>query len=452
MHSFVRRSVGLTGLAAIIFSRAEPIVDGLASDLERKSIGPKSGVHGVRCSSSNPFLPPFMPSEAAVPQRSSVRNEPVAAGAVPARHLPRRVAGEPRLERRFDPIRRRLLADGVDRPGPPTWSRSCKASTTLPIMLFSLAAGASPTTSERRGVILVAQVFMLLVSAMLTVLAYLGLVTPWLLLAFTFLIGCGAALHGPAWQSSVGDMVPRSDLPTAVALNSMGFNLARSVGPALGGMIVAAAGGRRRVCGECAQLFRADLRPVPVEARSPPRTLPPETLGVAMGAGLRFVAMSPAIRTVLMRGFLFGLAAIAVQALMPLAARDLVQGGPVTFGLLLGAFGAGAVGGALISSRVRQIRSVEALVRCSFRQVRIVRDRHRAQFLDGADGGRDAPGRGVLGPGPVDVQRRDSACPRRGGWWAVPWRSIRRRPSAAWRSAAGSGACLRKSSAPATPC
>jgi MFS family permease len=94
--------------------------------------------------------------------------------------------------------------------------------------------------------------------------------------------------------------------------------------------------------------------------------LPPERLGIAMGAGLRYVRMSPTIRNVMMRAFAFGFGASAVQALMPLVARDLVQGGPVTFGLLLGAFGAGAVGGALVSGRVRRILSVEALVRFSF--------------------------------------------------------------------------------------
>src|SRR5215218_5131554 len=103
-----------------------------------------------------------------------------------------------------------------------------QASTTLPIMLFSLAAGAIADNYERRTVMLVAQLFMFGVSILLTVFTYLGLVTPWLLLTFTFLIGCGAALNGPAWQASVGEQVPREDLPAAVALNSLGFNIART--------------------------------------------------------------------------------------------------------------------------------------------------------------------------------------------------------------------------------
>ena len=117
-----------------------------------------------------------------------------------------------------------------------------QASATLPIMLLSLLSGAVADNFDRRRVMLVAQGFMLAVSALLTVVTWMGLMTPWLLLLFTFLIGCGTALNNPAWQASVGDMVPRGDLPAAVGLNSMGFNIARSVGPALGGAIVAAAG------------------------------------------------------------------------------------------------------------------------------------------------------------------------------------------------------------------
>ena len=135
-----------------------------------------------------------------------------------------------------------------------------QASTTLPIMLFSLAAGAVADNFDRRRVMLIAQCFMLVVSAALTVCAYLDLITPWLLLAFTFLIGCGTALNNPSWQASVGDMVPRADLPAAVALNSVGFNLTRSVGPAIGGAIVAAAG--------AAAAFAVNTLQLPGAARS----------------------------------------------------------------------------------------------------------------------------------------------------------------------------------------
>ena len=241
-----------------------------------------------------------------------------------------------------------------------------QASTTLPIMLFSLAAGAIADNFDRRKLMLAAQLFLLVVSIVLTLCTYFGLVTPWLLLTFTFLVGCGTAFNGPAWQSLVGEMVPRSDLPAAIALNSMGFNIARSVGPALGGMIVATVGAFAAFATNAVSYLGLIFVLARWRPTTPPRVLPPESLGAAMVAGIRYVAMSPNIGVVLLRGAVFGLAAVAIQALMPLIARDLIQGGPFTYGLLLGAFGVGAVGGAFLSTRLRQALSLEALVRLAF--------------------------------------------------------------------------------------
>ncbi|NJC35259.1 MFS family permease [Sphingomonas jejuensis] len=249
--------------------------------------------------------------------------------------------------------------------GSPQLVALVQASVTLPIMLLSLLAGAVADSLDRRKVMLAAQLFMLVVSVALTACAWTGLLSPLLLLAFTFLIGCGTAFNGPAWQASVGDMVPRASLPSAVALNSMGFNIARSAGPAIGGAIVAAAGAAAAFAvnavsyiGLIAVLAR--WRPV-----RPPRLLPRETIGVAMAAGVRYVAMSPEIRVVLMRALLFGIAASAVPALMPLVARTSVTGGPLTYGLLLGSFGIGAVAGALSSGRLRARLTTEWLVRAA---------------------------------------------------------------------------------------
>lgn len=238
-----------------------------------------------------------------------------------------------------------------------------QASMALPIVCLSLLAGALADNLDRRKLMLAAQCFMLLVSVVLAVLTALGWMTPWLLLLFTFLLGCGAAFNAPAWQAAVGDMVPRRQLPSAVALNSMGFNIARSVGPAIGGAIVAAAGAVAAfVVNACSYV---GLIVVLLRWKAPPqpRLLPREPLRTAMAAGLRYVAMSPAILSVLLRATLFGLAASAVMALMPLMARDQVGGGPFSFGLLLGAFGVGAVTAALSSSRLRQRLSTENLVR-----------------------------------------------------------------------------------------
>ena len=241
-----------------------------------------------------------------------------------------------------------------------------QASTTLPIMLFALVAGAIADNFDRRKLMLAAQTFLFAVSVVLTLCSYFGLITPWLLLAFTFLVGCGTAFNGPAWQSLVGEMVPRPDLPAAVTLNGMGMNLARSVGPAVGGLIVGTIGAFAAFATNAISY----LGLIVVLARwrfvRPQRTLPPESLGSAMAAGIRYVAMSPDIGVVTMRGAIFGFAAVAVQALMPVIARDLIQGGPFTYGLLLGAFGAGAVGGAFLSTPLRRALSLEALVRLAF--------------------------------------------------------------------------------------
>lgn len=240
-----------------------------------------------------------------------------------------------------------------------------QASVTLPIMLLSLFAGAVADSLDRRHVMLAAQGFMLTVSVALALSAWVGLITPWLLLLFTFLIGCGTAMNGPAWQASVGEMVPREDLPAAVALNSMGFNLARSVGPAIGGAVVAA-GGAAAAFGVNAFSY---VGLIAVLARwrppRPPQALPREALGAAMLAGLRYVAMSPQVLVVMLRALVFGLGASAVTALMPVIARGLVGGGPLTYGILLGAFGVGAVAGAVGSARIRARLSTEALVRAA---------------------------------------------------------------------------------------
>jgi MFS family permease len=238
-----------------------------------------------------------------------------------------------------------------------------QASAALPIMVFSLLAGAMADNLDRRVVMLWAQGFMFLVSVALAILAWFNLLSPWTLLVSTFLVGCGTALNNPAWQASVGDMVPRAILPRAVALNSLGFNIARSVGPAVGGLVVAVAG----AAGAFLVNAISYVGLVTVLARwrpdFPPRLLPRERMGTAMLAGLRYVAMSPKIKTLLFRALFFAVAASAVPALLPLVARDLVTGGPLTYGILLGAFGTGAVAGALVTARLRVVLSTEWIVR-----------------------------------------------------------------------------------------
>ncbi|RUX64371.1 MFS transporter, partial [Mesorhizobium sp. M2A.F.Ca.ET.040.01.1.1] len=130
----------------------------------------------------------------------------------------------------------------------------------------------------------------------------------------------------PSWQASVGDMVPRAKVPAAVALNSLGFNITRSVGPAIGGVIVAAAGAAAAFAANAISYIGLIVVLARWKPALPEQTLPRESLGAAMGAGLRYVAMSPNIAKVLVRGSAFGFSAGAVLALLPLVARDVLKG------------------------------------------------------------------------------------------------------------------------------
>ncbi len=241
-----------------------------------------------------------------------------------------------------------------------------QTSTALPIMLFSLVSGALADSFDRRRVMLTAQCFMLAVSALLSAFAFFGLLSPWLLLLFTFLLGCGTALNNPSWQASVGDMVPRADLPGAVTLNSVGFNITRSVGPALGGIIVAAAGAAAAFAVNTVSYFALIYALVRWKPSYPVSTLPREALGSAIFAGLRYISMSPNLQKVMLRGLVFGVSASSILALLPIVALELVVGGPLTYGLMLGSFGIGAIGGAVLNARLRERFSSETIVRLSF--------------------------------------------------------------------------------------
>lgn len=240
------------------------------------------------------------------------------------------------------------------------------ASTTLPIMALSLIAGVLADNYDRRRIMLVAQILMLVVSVGLTIATFLGVLTPWLLLGFTFLIGCGTALNNPSWQASVGDIVPREQVPAAVMANGMSFNLMRSVGPALGGLIIVAAGATAaftlNAVSYLAMIVALALWSRPLIER----TLPRERFGQAAAAGIRYVGLSPNLLSIILRGFLFGVTGVSVLALLPLVARDLLEGSASTYGFLLGLFGLGAVGGAFSNARIRAAFNNETIVRTTF--------------------------------------------------------------------------------------
>ena len=241
-----------------------------------------------------------------------------------------------------------------------------QGSVALPIMVFSLLAGVFADNFDRRRVMLTAQAFMFVVSVILTVMAFQNLLTPWTLLAFTFLIGCGTALHNPSWQATMGDIVSRQELPTAVSLNSMGFNLMRSVGPAAGGAIVALAGAAAAFAVNAVSYVAIILALYRWKAPMRDLHLPREPMGSAFSAGLRYVSMSPNLMRVILRGFWFGLSAIAVLALLPIVVQEVLRGSAFVYGVMLGCFGAGAVGGALINARLRNRFRNERIARGAF--------------------------------------------------------------------------------------
>jgi MFS family permease len=233
----------------------------------------------------------------------------------------------------------------------------------LPIMLISMPAGAIADMHDRRIVAMVALAISLVGATALTVLAWFGLVTPNILLVFCFVVGTGMALMGPAWQSSVSEQVPPETLPAAVALNGISYNIARSFGPAIGGIVVATAGAMAAFAAN-AVLYLPLLVVLFLWKRvSEPSRLPRERLNRAMVSGVRYITNSPSIKIVLTRTLVTGIIGGSVSALMPLIARDLLHGGAQMYGIMLGAFGMGAVIGALNIGEVRKRLSGEAAIR-----------------------------------------------------------------------------------------
>lgn len=221
-----------------------------------------------------------------------------------------------------------------------------QVATSLPMFLFVLPAGALADIIDRRHLLLVVQIAAAVIIAVLSLLVWADMVTPFILLAFTFLAGINAALISPAWQAIVPELVPRQDLHAAVALNSVGFNIGRVVGPALAGLIIAG-------MGMAAPFWLNAISYLGVIAaliwwHSPgSRTghLPAECFGVAIRIGLRHARHNPHLRATLIRAAGFCVFASAYWALLPLVARNQVVGGPELYGILLGAIGIGAVGG-----------------------------------------------------------------------------------------------------------
>lgn len=238
-----------------------------------------------------------------------------------------------------------------------------QASSTLPAFLLSIFAGAIADNFSRRKVMLFGRLLIASAVGLLTVLLALNLVSPWAILGLTFLAGCGVAFNDPAWQASVGDIVDRSEIPAAVMLISVGFNTVRSIGPAIGGIVVASFGPLTALAlatiGNFAPLVTIWRNNWKVR-RS---TLPREAIITAIHDGIRFTAMSSDIKAAIARGTLLGLAGIAILALLPLFVRDQLRQGPIAYGILMAGFGAGAFLAGVFNSFLRRVLSQERLIK-----------------------------------------------------------------------------------------
>jgi MFS family permease len=228
-----------------------------------------------------------------------------------------------------------------------------QAATILPVFLLALPGGALADIVDRRLFLIVTQALTMVAASALAIMTLLHATTAGSLLIFTFLIGVGSALTSPAWNASVPELVPRWDLVQAVALNGIGFNLARAVGPALAGFLVALAGSGLAFS-LFALTFPAVIFTLLLWRRRPhSNSLPREHLISAMRAGMRFVRNTPAMRAAMLRAFVYSIPAAAPWALLPLVVREQLHLGAAMYGVILGLMGVGGVSSGMLLPRLR---------------------------------------------------------------------------------------------------
>ncbi len=237
-----------------------------------------------------------------------------------------------------------------------------QAATSLPVFLVGLPAGAIADLVDRRRLLLTTQGWMLAAASVLGILTFMDAITPWILLTLTFALGLGAAMNAPAWQAIIPELVGDSELRAAVTLNGVGYNVARAVGPALGGIVVATLGSASvfvlnalSFLGVMIVLYRWPRAP-DVSA------LPAEDVFGAMRAGMRYVRHAPTVHAVLLRTDAFILGDGALWALLPLVARDELALDAMGYGVILGCLGTGAVVGGVFLPRFEQKFSTDALL------------------------------------------------------------------------------------------
>lgn len=242
--------------------------------------------------------------------------------------------------------------------GSPLMVGLVQAAVALPVFLVILPAGALADLVDRRRLLLATQGWMVLASGTLGVLTLFQVVTPWVLLGFTFLLGLGAVMNDPAWQAITPELVPAEQHPAAVAMNSAGFNVARAIGPALGGIVIAAAGSGSAFLLNALSFFGVII--VLYRWKRPaPERIETAALWEAVADGIRYVRQSPVVKSVLIRTAAFSVGAVALLALLPILSRPF---GATGYGVLVGCFGLGALAGATILPRLRRRLSVDGLV------------------------------------------------------------------------------------------
>jgi len=228
------------------------------------------------------------------------------------------------------------------------------AATSLPFFLFALPAGALADIVDRRRLLIIAQLWMLIAAAVLGGLTVAGRTTDWLLLGLTAALGIGAAMMAPAWQAFAPHLVPRDELPAAVALGGVSLNVARAVGPALGGLLLAFAGPGPVFLVNAASFLVVIAALAVVHQARTTSSLPPERVIGAINAGVRYVRNARPLRTVLLRTAVFMVPGSGLWALLPLIARHDLGLSALGYGLLLGCLGAGAIIGAWWLPSVRR--------------------------------------------------------------------------------------------------
>ncbi len=244
----------------------------------------------------------------------------------------------------------------------PTAVALMQTAATLPVFLLALPAGVLSDIFDRRRLLIAIQILMASVSGTLLILSHNNWLTAEWLIGLTFVGGIGAALFGPAWQAIVPELVPRQEMKNAVALNSLGINIARAIGPATGGLLLASLGAMAAYGADVASYFIVIAALLAWKRPAKAQDELNEHFFGAFRAGLRYVKASRELHRVLFRAAMFFIFASALWALLPLIARQLLQGTAGFYGMMLGAVGIGAIGGALLLPRLRARMRADALL------------------------------------------------------------------------------------------